>query len=345
MTGRSSTLSDTLKSPYPWFGGKSRVAAAVWERFGNVQNYIEPFFGSGAALLGRPVPFNGAETVNDLDGLVCNFWRALKVAPDEVAKWADNPVNENDVHARHFWLVERKDSLQARLEGDPDYFDAKIAGWWCWGLACWIGYGFCSGQGPWAARDVDGVRQLVNLDNAGQGVNRSTIIGSNGIRDWMQALAARVSRVLVCCGDWRRVCGGDDGEALNHLSRSGNKCAVFLDPPYSAEAGRDAALYRKEDLEVAHEVREWAVDHGGDPRLRIALCGYDGEHEMPGDWKVLEWKTQGGYTAYAALSDGDSAGKQNCRRERVWFSPHCLEPEQGLFGFGGGAAVAAVGNA
>ena len=40
-----------MKAPFPWFGGKARIAPMVWERFGNVANYIEPFFGSGAVLL------------------------------------------------------------------------------------------------------------------------------------------------------------------------------------------------------------------------------------------------------------------------------------------------------
>lgn len=43
-----------LKAPFTWFGGKSRVARLVWERFGDPANYVEPFFGSGAILLGRP---------------------------------------------------------------------------------------------------------------------------------------------------------------------------------------------------------------------------------------------------------------------------------------------------
>ena len=42
-----------LKAPFPWFGGKSRVADIVWDRFGKVDNYVEPFFGSGAVLLAR----------------------------------------------------------------------------------------------------------------------------------------------------------------------------------------------------------------------------------------------------------------------------------------------------
>ena len=50
----------TLKAPFPWFGGKSRAAHLVWERFGNVRAYVEPFFGSGAVLLRRQTELAGA---------------------------------------------------------------------------------------------------------------------------------------------------------------------------------------------------------------------------------------------------------------------------------------------
>src|SRR6185436_14348681 len=118
----------SIQAPYPYFGGKSRIAPLVWERFGAITNYVEPFFGSGAVLLSRPTPFHGTETVNDLDGLIANFWRAIRADPEAVAHYADWPVNENDLHARHAWLVGVKDSLQDQLEGDPEHFDAKIAG-------------------------------------------------------------------------------------------------------------------------------------------------------------------------------------------------------------------------
>ena len=92
-----------MKAPFPWFGGKSKVADLVWERFGDVQNYVEPFFGSGAVLLNRPHS-PSTETINDLDCMVANFWRALQHEPEAVAEAADNPVNEADQHARHLWL-------------------------------------------------------------------------------------------------------------------------------------------------------------------------------------------------------------------------------------------------
>lgn len=282
-----------LKAPMPYFGGKSWIARDVWQRFGRVRNYVEPFFGSGAMLLGRPgetMTDNPIETVNDADALVSNFWRAIQSDPEQVAFHADWPVNETDLHARHMWLVHRKDELGRKCESDPEYFDAQAAGWWVWGMSCWIGSGFCSGSGPW--RMVDGelvdVRKLPHLGNAGRGVNRQLPhLGDAGRRlvETFEALAARLARVRVCSGDWSRV----TGPSVTHKH---GLTAVFLDPPYSAAANR-ADLYRVEDFDVAHAVREWAIHEGNNPLMRIALCGYEAEHAMPDDWESFEWSARG----------------------------------------------------
>lgn len=320
----------SLRAPFPWFGGKSRCAAAVWQRFGEVGNYVEPFFGSGAVLLGRPGGASGIETVNDKDGFIANAWRAIAADPEAVAHHADWPVNENDLHARHAWLVGQRDTLVPRLEGDPDFYDPKIAGWWLFGIACWIGSGFCSGRGPWSV--VDG--QLVHLGSAGQGVNRKRVhlgdagrgvnrqrvaenafgegVSAASLVEWMQQLRDRLRNVRVCCGDWSRVCGPSPTFKLGLT-------AVFLDPPYSADAGRAGDLYRVEDLSVAHAVREWAVEAGRRPDMRVALAGYEGEHTMPEDWSVYEWKAKGGYGGQSQEHDNPNAA-----RERIWFSPACL---------------------
>jgi len=115
-----------LKAPFPWFGGKSRVADIVWDRFGDVANYVEPFFGSGAVLLARPHPPR-IETVNDLDCMVANFWRAVQADPEAVAQWCDWPVNEADLHARHLWLVQNLPAHRERMMTDPDHFKVEIS--------------------------------------------------------------------------------------------------------------------------------------------------------------------------------------------------------------------------
>ena len=70
-------------------------------------------------------------------------------------------------------------------------------------------------------------------------------------------------------------------------------------------------------------MREWAISHGDDPRLRIALCGYAGEHVMPNTWTAHAWKAMGGYG-----SQGDGAGRINAAKEVIWFSPHCLPAQR-----------------
>lgn len=310
-----------IQAPFPWFGGKSRAADLIWQRLGNCGNYVEPFAGSLATLLARPhAP--GIETVNDLDGFIANFWRAAAQQPDEVACQCDWPVNECDLHARHLWLLAQRDELVDRLQGDPDFCDAKIAGWWVWGISSWIGSGWCSGNGPWVEQGgkmVDsrklphlsggqGVnRQLPRLSGAGMGVNRES-----ALTDYFAKLAHRLRHVRVCCGDWSRVLGDSPTVKLAPVT------AIVLDPPYDTEANRQADLYTHDAQGISASVREWALDHGDDPRLRIVLCGYDGEHDMPG-WSEVPWKAQGGYG-----SQGDGQGRDNAARERLWFSPHCL---------------------
>lgn len=377
---------EPLKAPFPWFGGKSKVARLVWQRFGNVPNYVEPFAGSLAVLLGREsVP--RVETVNDIDCWISNFWRALQSDPDGVATYADWPVNEADLHARHLWLVNQAD-FRERMKTDPDYFDVKIAGWWVWGICQWIGSGWCAQPG-WrgrtnAGRAARGIhktwQQMPQLTNPqgvssmsitrphrkmpytkssqgvissvnakrprlgrgqGRGVSRqlpklsgdSGASGSGvhsgfanqGLLEWLQALAERLRRVRVCCGDWSRVVGPS---VTHKIALTG----VFLDPPYDmrvvsdkAETGRDGAapsdkLYEHHDNDISSAVREWAIENGDNPLLRIAVCGYEGEHEFPSTWQKVAWKANGGF----GNQNPNTNGAINATRERIWFSPHCL---------------------
>ena len=395
------------KAPFPYFGGKSAVSGEVWSRFGSVGRYIEPFCGSLAVMLNRPLPFVGREIVNDADGLLVNVWRAMAADPDAVARWADWPATENDLHARHAWLVGKREDITRRLEGDPEWFDAKAAGWWLYGIALWIGGGWCSGTGPWrvvdgqllhAGNDGQGVnRQLLHAGDDGRGVNRkllhagdgqgvnrqllhagdgqgvnrkrlhagndgqgvnrqllhagndgqeaTTAEASTGSADGVSrralphtgnspmhgvhsdalrrdlaatftTLADRLRGTMIMCGDWKRVV-----TPAVLFSGGNGATGVFLDPPYADTAGRTSDLYAKDSDSVAHAVREWAIANGDDPRLRIALCGYEGEHVMPDSWYALAWKAAGGYEGQAK---GGRTG--NSKRERIWFSPHCERP-------------------
>jgi hypothetical protein len=161
-----------LKAPFPAFGGKSRVADLVWSRLGDCDNFVEPFFFSGAVLLRRPHPPR-IETANDLDCYIANFWRATQHDPEAVALHADWPVNEIDLHARHRYLVLSDDAraFRERMRADPDHYDPKIAGWWCWGACCWIGSGWCTSPAE-VERNITATPALMGSDGKGQGVVR-----------------------------------------------------------------------------------------------------------------------------------------------------------------------------
>lgn len=393
-----------LRAPFPYFGGKRRVAEVAWRAFGpDVNNYVEPFAGSLAVLLGRPGGPGKIETVNDVSRFLANFWRAVTYDPMAVAEACDWPVNEADLHARHKWLVAQLPHLRSEMHKDPHFYDTKIAGWWVWGICQWIGGGWCAEPNNHKHPKLDGIGKGVHSDSghprgrdrveeanrpelAGQGKGvhsdrgaarsravrshqRPTMSGDTtgmgvhsqqlpklhvyegcdamgGVHaprlaglpslgndrgilgvaappcaEWFLALQARLRRVRVACGDWKRVLGPSVlGKGKNVGGR--RPCAVFLDPPYSHEV-RDVGLYADDAVGLSDAVREWALEHGDDPELRIALCGYEGEHAMPG-WTEYVWKAARGY----ASEDND-----NRERERIWFSPHCLpiDKQLGLF--------------
>ncbi len=207
-------LTNLHKCPWPYFGGKSGAAPAIWAALGDVDHYVEPFCGSLATLLLRPHEANRtyhSETVNDADGLLVNAWRAMQLSPDATAEAASWPVAEADLHARHLAILRwQRERDVEQLMGDPEWHDPKIAGWWIWGCSAWIGSGWCSGRGPWVigadgrmVRRAEGApagdgawKKRPHLGNNGKGVNHA------GARE------PGVSRQLPHLGN--------DGQGVNH---------------------------------------------------------------------------------------------------------------------------------
>jgi DNA adenine methylase len=335
--------------PYVYFGGKRSIAPVVWERLGNVKAYVEPFFGGGAVFWLRP-PEHFAlgekrwELLNDIDGMIVNFLRAVYHDPDAVAHYADWHITELDLTARHIWLVNQKESLVQRLEADPEYYDAKIAGWWVWGINNWIGSGWCSSRGSWTLRDgvltkrnkdekvvnrriPRKIPQIGNHTRGILGVNKTfpsiaqtakEILGVNtNLAVYFDKLSSRLKGNVckIVCGDWKRCL------TPRCTIHSGVPVGVFLDPPYGGDRCKD--IYAHDDTSVCFEVLNWCKEKGKDDQFRIALCGYTGyydELESLG-WTPYYWSANGGYA-----NQGQRQRRVNKNREVVWFSPHCLKP-------------------
>ena len=331
-------MSEQLKAPFPYFGGKSQIAARVWELFGSgVRNYVEPFAGSLAVLLGRPTPYVGPETVNDWSCHLVNAWRAIRADPAALAELLIAPVGEVNTEAQHGWIMREADELRNAL-GDPGYSDTTLAAYWIKGANEWIGSGWAGGGGPWSWTKVDGWRKhssdnggsagtgvnrklphlgdagtgvnrkLPHLGDAGKGVNRQLPhLGDAGkgeyaqrvawLTGWLMALQDRLCWLRIACGDFERVLG--DSSTIKH-----GTTAVFLDPPYS-----DTEYVYGTKVPVAQRVNAWCQANEGNPKLRIILAGRGTEHDSLG-WAKENWSARRGY------ADHDKRAT-----ECLWLSP------------------------
>lgn len=294
-----------MKPTFPYFGGKRRIADKIWQRFGNPKRYIEPFCGGASVYLARPHNdlSDRDEIINDLDGFVVNFYRAAKYKPDELADRLDWFCSELDLHARRDWLQNVEGGLRQKLRADPEYCNVKVAAWWCWGACYWIG-------GHWPEKD-SGIKPCI-ARKRGNGI----LGGSRDSKSEIETLTNRLSCTKILCGDWKR-CVSSKTVLFGDYANTG----VFLDPPYPSEHG-SSDVYSKDSDSVYKEVEQFCREWGGDERIKIAACGYEGQYDLPNSWEVVSWAASGGY-ANQGETDND-----NKNRERVWLSPGCKPPPQ-----------------
>lgn len=291
-----------MKPPFPWPGGKSRWAEEVWSRFGTPAGYYEPFFGSGAVLLHRSQPCR-REVVCDVNGYVVNFYRAVRSDPDAVAVHADWPTYSDDYDARRKHLLGWDGS---RLGDDPEWCDAKAAGWWLWGVSNSIQPGIF--PDPYRRRPYS----KSNPGGCGCSAQRSfgerhdADLDGSRLLPLMRALAVRLARVVVLNRSWR-ACTSDT-ILMQKASGVLQDVAVFLDPPY-----RGVDLYTHHGDSPAIEAWEWACENGG--RLKIAYCMHEGDFSAPDGWEVLTRPFK---------SQHRSRGRDDC----IVFSPACSAPRR-----------------
>ena len=141
--------------------------------------------------------------------------------------------------------------------------------------------------------------------------------GGGAIYDWFASLSARLRRVRVVCGDWSRVCGG------NWQDYRG-VCGIFFDPPY-AGTGRNIDLYHHDSTTIFQDVQNWALQRGDKETYRIVIAGYEEHAELlKHGWTSRAWKASGGYSHITRSGKPN----ENCRREVLYFSPHCLRGDE-----------------
>ena len=101
---------------------------------------------------------------------------------------------------------------------------------------------------------------------------------------------------------------------------------MFFDPPYGV-TDRSEDIYHHDSATIAVDVMEWVKIRGENKKYRIILTGYEEYSELVENygWTSENWKAQGGY---ANVGKEKSRGKENCKREMIYYSPHCLTSKQ-----------------
>ncbi len=306
------TQQPALKAPFPYMGGKSSIAAQVWALLGDPDHYIEPFAGSLAVLLARPLRQGERrhETCGDASARIAHVWRAIKLAPEQVAQACVWPAHEVDYHARHADLLRRLPNLRAQMLADPHWCDPELAGWEVWGMSLQIG-------DAWHRELKVGARPSPSMNG---------VLSIRFDPAQIHALALRLQHVATLYGDWRRCVssvsalrGPMIGVPQEHI------IGVFLDPPYTVALNRSGTTYGTEgEADIAAQVRQWCAEMGSHPWLRIVLAGHAGEHDalIALGWRRVEWIAGGmGGGGWARIGDIKS------RDEALWASPACLSPE------------------
>lgn len=286
-------MSDITHAPFPYNGGKAKVADVVWDRFGKTDYYIEPFAGSCAVLLNCPYELKNGGVINDKNGMLINFWRSMKYCPDKVETHIPPFDHEADLAAWHSLLHEEHNNLVGKVQSDTEYCDPEYAARWVHGMSTW-------NCGSWS-----NPRKNMRKPN----VTKKGIIGIRAksrrerLGEVFQSIQNKLEYFSIVCGDWKR--------PFNEGVLKRPDClGIFLDPPYSHE-DRDTCYGTFDDRSLSEEVEDFALTYGNDDNKRIAVCGYEGEYDFPDTWEQYSWSTQ---TQYGEL-------------ESIWFSPHCHSNE------------------
>jgi len=293
---------------FPYVGGKYTVAPEINKRFGEIDTRIDAFTGSSSWILASPPV--AYEIVNDLDGYVVNYLRAVKYAPEAVAQHLDFPRAELELIAYHHYTRDRLTELVSRLGGDPEYYDPVIAARWAYVMAHKYDPSL-NKSGGWLVHDG----RLIYERGAGRirgSLNSrpsllARLVKERRVSEYVAALSKRLRNVCIFWNDFVVVAGKAKQPELGVVG-------ILLDPPYLRHL-RDYD-YDTDAADVWHRAARWAVSNGDNPRLRIAVCGYndaDSDALFPSEWRRFVWRRSG-------------IG-QNKDRECIWFSPHCKGDE------------------
>lgn len=233
-------LIDSGRSVLKYPGGKAKASKWITSFFPEHNFYLEPFFGGGSVFFNKKPCKH--ETINDIDGMVVNFFRVCRDNPDELARllyWTPYARDE-------FLGIQEYHAGQEIQLSDSDVENARR-----FAVRCWQGFGSkLSDRVGW--KNSKASNGYVNPDAWGN------------LPEIVIAAAERLKKAQI---------ENTDGIALIKACNK-NDCLIYADPPYLISTRR-SRMYRYEmgDVDSHNKLLDALIDHSG----YVVLSGYEND--------------------------------------------------------------------
>lgn len=238
-----------MKPPILYYGGKITLADTIASLLPDHSHYVEPFGGSLAVLLAKPIVAH--ETVNDLDAELMTFWRVVRDRPGDLAR-----ACVLTPHARAEFDLARN-AIEQGEEADELETARRV-----WTVLT---------QGRTGRLRRTGWRHYV--DPAGSYVSMPDYLA--GYVERLAPAAERLARVSLECRP-----------AIEMIDRYGasEEVCLYVDPPYLGSTRGNDNAYRYEMRTEAQHVELAEALHAC--RAAVVLSGYPSPlyEAMYGDW-------------------------------------------------------------
>lgn len=228
----------TARAPFPWFGGKQKLADSIIATFPPHNTYVEVFAGGASVLLSKSPAL--LEVYNDVDDGLVNFFRMLRDRPEELVAMLElTPYARSEWEsARATWQNEDDELERARL------FYVVAAGSFAGFAAADAGK---SGRG-WGGEKLG----RMHLSRSASTANRV---------DHIWRFVERFRRVQIDNLDWRAC-----------LTKYDHPDAVlYLDPPYVPATRRSGGYIHELTVEDHEELVARVLELQG----CAVVSGYD----------------------------------------------------------------------
>ena len=240
----------------PWFGGKRTLAPAILHELGKHSAYWEPFCGSLAILLAKPVV--SMETVNDLHGDLINLARCVQddTASVDLFSRLTRVACSEQLHREAADRFRARGNIAAANELDVsrafDYF-----------LCSWLGRNGVAGTSSY---NQGFCRRFTK--NGGHAATRF-VSAVNSIPAWWERLRA----VTIL---------NDDGLELLKRIEDAPGVAIYCDPPYLVKGAKYVHDFASDDHKKLSEV----LRRFKKTRVVVSYYAHDRLKELYPDWTV-----------------------------------------------------------